>query len=321
MPGQNSGHDPADNAKGQPVSQFPVAPEQDEMEKLFNRSASDKESETVKLERDIKKGEIWLIGMNGTLLITTIVIACIYNGQLNQMRIATEAAKKSADTADATLKEIRQGGTDTHDLAVAAKKQAEAAKTQSQQAEAQVKEIKRLSDETRDMAKETKRSADIATSAIALARENFTRDQRPWLVFKIEQPKFEDGKQVIWNVHIVNSGRTPAIHTTHCTVIWWGPAPINDINDERINKECAKAISVTSETTISPGTEIFTSAITANSFTGDALKQVKDQDVTLLLTARITYRDTFGNEYRTTFCGMHLATGAAKICGKYNEMK
>ena len=57
------------------------------------------ESPTAKLERDIKTGEIALIVINGLLLVTTIVIAVIYSGQLKQMRKATEASRKAADAA------------------------------------------------------------------------------------------------------------------------------------------------------------------------------------------------------------------------------
>src|SRR5207253_951473 len=92
----------------------------------LNHAAAN-EDETTKLERDIKLGETWLIVINALLLFTNIVIACIYYGQLRQMRIATErtavvaqAAQDSARIADATLREIQKGGTDTHDLAVAA---------------------------------------------------------------------------------------------------------------------------------------------------------------------------------------------------------
>jgi len=86
------------------------------------------ESPTEKLEKDIKTGEIWLIAINGLLLITNICIATIYYGQLGQMRKATEATRIAADAAKGTLEEVRKGGADTHELAVAAGRQADASK-------------------------------------------------------------------------------------------------------------------------------------------------------------------------------------------------
>src|SRR5205814_122727 len=60
-------------------------------------------TETAKLERDIKTGEICLIIINVLLLITTIVIAKIYYGQLQEMKKATQAAEKAVVTARDTL--------------------------------------------------------------------------------------------------------------------------------------------------------------------------------------------------------------------------
>src|ERR1700732_278032 len=61
--------------------------------------APNQESATEKLERDIKTGEVWLIVINALLLITNIVIASIYYGQLGQMRKATEATQIAANAA------------------------------------------------------------------------------------------------------------------------------------------------------------------------------------------------------------------------------
>ena len=62
------------------------------------------------LERDIKMGEICLIIINGLLLVTTIVIACIYYGQLQQMTKATKATEDAAtaakESADLTRQQI-----------------------------------------------------------------------------------------------------------------------------------------------------------------------------------------------------------------------
>lgn len=81
------------------------------------------ENSTIEL---IRTGEYWLIGINAAAVILNIIIALIYYGQLGEMRKATRASEKAATaaasaalTADATLKEIQKGSTDTHDLATA----------------------------------------------------------------------------------------------------------------------------------------------------------------------------------------------------------
>jgi hypothetical protein len=74
-------------------------------------SPDGEENKSVQLQRDIRSGERWLIGINAASVIMSIVIALIYYGQLREMKKSTKAAndsavaaKSAADTADATLK-------------------------------------------------------------------------------------------------------------------------------------------------------------------------------------------------------------------------
>jgi len=73
------------------------------MGKQIKTATTQKEDETAKLERDIKTGEYWLIGINALLLIANIVIASIYYGQLCQMRKATKAAEGANGIASRAL--------------------------------------------------------------------------------------------------------------------------------------------------------------------------------------------------------------------------
>jgi|HubBroStandDraft_2_1064218.scaffolds.fasta_scaffold02321_14 hypothetical protein len=102
MPNHDSGDKPTANPKNEPLSKSPVTPDtpqQEEMRKQSPNCANQEESATVKLERDIRTGESWLIAINALLLIANIVIASIYYGQLSQMKKATEATKIAADAA------------------------------------------------------------------------------------------------------------------------------------------------------------------------------------------------------------------------------
>jgi len=82
---------------------------------------------TCKAEKD------WWDKLKPFVEILGIALLAIYTAYTIKMyranKQAAEAAKSNAATADATLKEIQKGGTDTHDLAVAAGKQANAAKS------------------------------------------------------------------------------------------------------------------------------------------------------------------------------------------------
>ena len=69
--------------------------------------ARDKESNTPFL----RQGEFWIVGINGLLLVATIVIACIYFGQLKQMTIATQATRNAVGVASQTLTETQSSNT------------------------------------------------------------------------------------------------------------------------------------------------------------------------------------------------------------------
>src|SRR5947207_12885929 len=99
MPNDKDGQDPAGNPDSQPQVPSPMEPtiEQRVMALETKCNARNEQNNSNDLTAAVKKGEAWLIGINAALLIATIVIACIYYGQLNQMRIATEATKKSVD--------------------------------------------------------------------------------------------------------------------------------------------------------------------------------------------------------------------------------
>jgi hypothetical protein len=74
-------------------------------------STPDDQGRTERLERDIRTGERWLIGVTAAGVIVNIFIACFYYSQLGQMREATEAATKSANAAEDSF-EINDGNFD-----------------------------------------------------------------------------------------------------------------------------------------------------------------------------------------------------------------
>ena len=96
------------------------------MTRTSDNGAKDNVDETKHLLKSVKNGELALLIVNGLLLIVTVIIACIYNGQLNQMRKATDAATQASQTAKDTLTEMRtgSGAQDTHNLAQQAVTQA-----------------------------------------------------------------------------------------------------------------------------------------------------------------------------------------------------
>lgn len=109
MPDQNSGNHPSKNANTQPLSESPSLQSTSQHEMRDQSDVPrDKLDSTIKLESDIKKGEIALIAINFALLVVTIIIAKIYYGQLQEMRKATEATAQAAHAAQESADLSRQ---------------------------------------------------------------------------------------------------------------------------------------------------------------------------------------------------------------------
>jgi hypothetical protein len=169
-----------------PESKPEATPQQDKVSHNAQSGARDDESETTKLERDIKTGEKWLILVNALLLLTTIVIASIYYGQLTQMRKATEAtstaakaADKAATTAENTFNLNKQYATDT------------------------LKEIRRQTKAQQDAAATSRASLESVQRAFVVAREPQTQ---PITVHS------DSGDTTKWEINAVweNAGTTAA---------------------------------------------------------------------------------------------------------------
>jgi hypothetical protein len=97
MPNENERDTPSTKPDGQSLPGSPMAPltpQQDKMGKSSKNPPGDEESATIKLEKDIRSGELWLIGISAASVVLNAVIALIYYGQLRQMRKATDIATK-----------------------------------------------------------------------------------------------------------------------------------------------------------------------------------------------------------------------------------
>jgi hypothetical protein len=208
---QNGDSETADPARDSSVKPPAIksAGQQQPLTESTHANAKQEENETAKLEKDIRTGERWIIGLGIATLIVNIVIASIYYGQLKQMRKATEAtgiaaaaAQESSRTAKETLTEVQKGGTDTHELAVQAKNQADRTKD--------------LADRAHDQATASKQAADAARRSADTAAAQLELVERPWITFttEISGPLYWD---TAGNVHfglkgnIRNTGTTPAI--------------------------------------------------------------------------------------------------------------
>jgi hypothetical protein len=181
MPDEKDGQDPTRNPDAQSFS--PAPPEATIEQRIMALEAQiasqKKEEPAAQLLGDVKTGEWWLIGINGLLLIATVVIACIYYGQLGQMRIATGLTDAAVKVASSTLTE-----------------------TQNSNARQAL-----LTDKARISSEKT------ANDALQATIDTFHQDQRAWVSIKnarLTKP-FSTTEKAQVTVLVTNSGHTPGL--------------------------------------------------------------------------------------------------------------
>jgi hypothetical protein len=99
---QIESNDPAQNPNTDSLPQAHIAPLTSENQKVGAQSQTNsgtEETETTRLERDIRKGEIWMIIINALLFITTFGMLLVYNDQLTEMRKTTATAETATAIA------------------------------------------------------------------------------------------------------------------------------------------------------------------------------------------------------------------------------
>jgi hypothetical protein len=253
-----------------------------------------------------------------------------------------------------TLAEIKKGGTDTHDLAVAAKSQADAAKATADSAKVIAASALTQATATNYLANQAKRQADIATEALRSNIESANQDRRPWVGLQSLQcnncRQDTDGSAIIGELSavLVNTGKTPAIDM----VVSWtfestkasDPIPTYDmIEKDReaalkrartvspnlppdVAADIAKTMSLV-ERDIAPPREVLAPNAARGITIIAGLKQgrnrmarMEDTNVVYGL-GKITYYDTSHTvQHTTTFCVMNKFATLFQYCPTGNEM-
>lgn len=184
MVDQKDGQSPAGNPDQQSLANSPtLAALQQRIVALEAQGyCRQEQDETKNLEKAIKTGEAWLIGINALLLIVQVIIACIYFGQLDQMRIATESTAVASNTARDAF-------------------------------EASDGEFQRT---MRQMIYQTAaqfNSAKAAQGSVKTTQQQMRLDQRAWVgidMLTVHPDRIRVGDQAFVNIAFKNTGRTPA---------------------------------------------------------------------------------------------------------------
>ena len=105
MADQQGSENPASNPVDNPALnlQWRSTIESRVMSLESNQGATQQGQPSEDVLKDVKTGELWLIGVNVCLLIVQIITAAVYYKQLTQMRLATEASTAATFLASDTL--------------------------------------------------------------------------------------------------------------------------------------------------------------------------------------------------------------------------
>ena len=178
MPEQNSSNEIA----GEPGGESPVQPprqppgNRNPPSPPANGNPGQNNNESKNLEKDIRTGERWLVGIGIATVLVNIGIGSIYYGQLKQMRIATEASTKAANLASDAF-EINDGN------------------------------FERMMNQTIRQSSAQIKSADAAALAAKTADETLHVAERAYVV--VEDPKLDFTLKSI-ELPLVNSGHIPS---------------------------------------------------------------------------------------------------------------
>jgi len=214
-----------------------------------------------------------------------------------------------------TLYEIHRGSRDTHALAEAAKKQADKAETIS----GFIRQAATAMDTSNTQAKgaldktlsQNKQGLDATIAASRL-------DQRAWVgAIEISAFDFKEGAKRIFNIIIINTGKTPALK-------------VKIIATSRAQRRIEKFVPIyenlpqeLSVVTIFPGMRMNMESGTddAPRLIAEDLNVLRFGEIVLRVYGKISYEDTFGGVHHTTFCmafpkGLPSLPGA---CPTYND--
>jgi len=172
---------------------------------------------------------------------------------------------------------------------------------------------------TRKAADAAVKSATTLETALQTARENFRAEQRPiiWLTNNLGSPQYVNptnnpgGGQIAWQWHYTNYGKSPALQLTFHQLI--------KIEDKIEEGYGYKGPSVGAP--VPTNKEDMAEIASQPDISAEQFKKLMAADEAIGVSGEITYYDTYGNKYLTTFCLRHLTLGGILYCKEGNDIK
>lgn len=197
------------------------------------------------------------------------------------------------------LKEMHEGGIDTHALADAASDQADAAQQFSDT-------VEDINGGIAAAANQLEVAANNAKASINATKEAMRLDQRAWVGVLASMPKIEAKKSITGTAVVMNSGKTFAVKTTIDSSLTFSPIKVREFKQlpppEQVPEE-ERSVGL-----LIPNTRFETRA-TPHTPDGKP-KEATDLDITRFaeqgwytyIYGTVTYYDIFKRHHRTDFC-------------------
>jgi hypothetical protein len=165
------------------------------------------------------------------------------------------------------------------------------------------------------------RNATLAENSLKQSREQFQKDERPYIWIKNEglgNPEFIYDKdlaggnlstgQILWSVHYTNYGKTPADNLISQALMSVGlNAPFRSPPGF---PKLKNRVGVPTP----PNKDDFLTVISQPGITSQRFNELNATNDGIRAQIRITYSDAYGGEYETIICLSKLASGAIKYC-------
>jgi hypothetical protein len=179
-------------------------------------------------------------------------------------------------------------------------------------------------------AAESRRAAKAAEDSIAQNRDQFRRDQRPYIWATntgLGTPQYFFPKpdevapgytgpvgQIFWAYHFTNYGKSPAYNV------------ITIARGMKLGKDSQfqashNFSSPNTGTPLPPGKDDFADAVSDPGIDASRFKQLLAEDGAISIEVKIIYSDSYGGQYETGMCFQHLKTGAIQYCDHNNYIK
>ena len=273
--------------------------------------------QAVAKERDRKYSErqqalnTRMVQFTGLLVLCSALTGAIGAYQAHVADVSAKAAQSAAETAVRTLQAIETSGTDTHDLAQAAKDQAGALKQQAKNSD-------RLALAAQLQAGASETMAKDATSSLQDSEKTFRDDQRAWVgVGEVQVIELEEGKPFRLDITVSNSGKTPALYVESGTGRRLSPTPLLEVPTPRDlgALQFQRAVAI-------PPQGKYVLHVSDPEKSPSPTEMLKSGAIHIYEYGKITYEDVYGRVHSTEFC-VYLSdpvTRTMSFCKSYNVM-